>query len=315
LLNFNQLRIFYHVAKNLSHTLAAKDLFITQPAVTAQIKCFEDYCNIKLLKRRGREIYLTDEGGILYKYAQKIFEYEKEFDRVIEDLRKLKKGFLRLGTTKTYARYFMPFLVTNFHEIYPCIQIQLNEGSSQEMIESLLHHKNEIALIAKASDHPDICFIPFSKEEVVLIVSPEHRFAKRKSISVQDLSNEPIIMKETGSGTRKLINGLFEKYQCTPNIVMEIGNTEFIKQLVHRGEGISFLVRESILHELSENKLIIIPIKTEPIFLDVSIAYIKNQPLSPAGQAFLKIIDKLAQDGLPLKGIGSLVFKKTDLKA
>jgi len=309
MLNFNQLRIFYHVAKNLSHTLAAKDLFITQPAVTAQVKGFEDYCNIKLLKRRGREIYLTDEGVILYKYAQKIFDYEKEFDSVIEDLRKLKRGFLRLGTTKTYARFIMPSLVTNFHETYPCIQIQLNEGSSQEMIVSLLHHKNEIAIIAKAIDHPDICFIPFSQEEVALIVSPEHRFSRKKSISFQDLFNEPIIMKETGSGTRKLINELFEKYQCTPNIVMEVGNTEFIKQLVQRGEGISFLVKESILPELSENKLIAIPIDGEQIFLDVSIAYIKNQSLSPPGQAFLKIIEKLAEGGLPLKGIGSLVFK------
>jgi DNA-binding transcriptional LysR family regulator len=314
MLNFNQLRIFYHVAKNLSYTLAAKDLFITQPAVTAQIKCFEDYCNLKLLKRRGREIYLTDEGKILYKYAQKIFEYEIEVDSVIEDLRKLKKGILRLGTTKTYARYFMPSLVSNFHENYPCIQIQLNEGSSQEMIESLLHHKNEIAIIAKATDHPDICFIPFSQEEVVLLLSPNHRFSRRKSIPFRELSNEPLIMKETGSGTRKLINELFEKYQCTPNIVMEIGNTEFIKQLVHRGEGISFLVKEAVLPELHENKITTIPIEEEKIFLDVSIAYIKNQPLSPSSQAFLKIIEKLAENGLPLKGIGSLVFKTGKIK-
>lgn len=309
MLNFNQLRIFYHVAKNLSHTTAAKELFITQPAVTAQVKCFEDYCNMKLLKRRGREIYLTDEGNILYQYAHKIFEYEKEFNGVIEDLQKVKKGVLRLGTTKTYARYFMPLLVTNFHETYPCIQIQLNEGSSQEMIESLLHHKNEIALIAKASEHPDIRFIPFSQEEVVLIVSPQHRFAQNKRITFDELIHEPIIMKETGSGTRKLINDLFEKHQCAPHIVMEIGNTEFIKQLVQRGEGVSFLVRESLLHELADQKLVIASIDQEQLYLDINIAYIKNQILSPPGQAFLKILEKWAADGRPLKGIGSLAFK------
>jgi len=101
MINFNQLRIFYQTAKYQNCTVAAQKLFITQPAVTAQIKTFEESCNLRLFKKRGRKIYLTDEGKILYEYTKKVFEYEKEIEDAIEDMRELKVGILRLGTTKT----------------------------------------------------------------------------------------------------------------------------------------------------------------------------------------------------------------------
>jgi DNA-binding transcriptional LysR family regulator len=273
MINFNQLRNFYHTAKNLSFTLAAKRLYITQPAVTAQVKSLENYCNLKLFKKKGRKIYLTDEGKTLYEYARKFFDYEKEIEDVIEDMRELKRGVLRLGTTKAYARYFMPFMITGFHEAYPQIKIHLSEGSSSDMIYSLLDIKIEVAIIAKAEDHPDVYFTPFSQEEMVLIVAPGHHLARKKAVSFRELAEEPIIMKETGSGTRKLINELFAQSNCMPNVLMETSNAEFIKQLVQRGDGISFLVREAVASELMDKKLATVPMK-EKIFLDVSIAWI-----------------------------------------
>jgi DNA-binding transcriptional LysR family regulator len=179
MINFNQLRIFYHAAKYQNYTLASKKLCITQPAVTAQMKLFEDNCNLRLFKKKGRNIYLTDEGKTLYEYAKTIFEYEKEIDDVIEDMKKLKRGVLRLGTTKSYARYFMPFLISGFHQTYPNIKIHLNEGSSLEMIHGLLDFQNEVAISAKAEDHPDVFFMPFSQEELVMILAPEHPLAHR----------------------------------------------------------------------------------------------------------------------------------------
>lgn len=309
MINFNQLRIFYEAAKHLSCTKAAKKLYITQPAVTTQVKLFEEYCNLKLFKKKGRKLYLTDEGRTLYEYARKIFEYEKEIEGVIEELRELKRGVLRLGTTKTYARYFMPFLITSFHEAYPQIKIHLDEGSSLDMIHSLLELKNEVAIIAKANDSSDIRFIPFSHEELVLILAPDHRLAQRRRISLDKLIGEPIIMKEKGSGTRKVINELFERRGITPNILMETSNTEFIKQLVQRGEGISFVVREAASIELQEKKLATVSIKGEKLFLDVSIAYLKNQHLSSPAQAFLDILFKMAPKEKPDQGIRTIMAR------
>ena len=308
MINFNQLRNFYHTAKNLSFTLAAKRLYITQPAVTAQVKSLEDYCNLKLFKKRGRTIYLTDEGKALYDYAHKIFKYEKEIEDLIEDMRELKRGVLRLGTTKAYARYFMPFMITGFHEAYPQIKIHLNEGSSSDMIYSLLDLKIEVAIIAKAEDHPDVYFTPFSQEEMVLIVAPGHHLARKKAVSFRELAEEPIIMKETGSGTRKLINELFAQSNCTPNVLMETSNAEFIKQLVQRGDGISFLVREAVASELRENKLATVPMEKD-IFLDVSIAYLKDQHLSPSARAFLDTLKKLRSPDMTPQGFGWLMAK------
>jgi DNA-binding transcriptional LysR family regulator len=307
MINFNQLRLFYHAAKNLSFTQAARDLFITQPAVTAQMKSLEDHCNLKLFRKRGRRIYLTDEGKTLYECARKIFEYEKEIEDLIEEMRTFKRGLLRLGTTKTYARYFMPFLISNFHEEHPQIKIRLDEGSSLEMIHSLLDFKNELAIIAKVEDDPHVNFIPFSHEEMLLILPCDHPLAKQRSISLNDLTEQPTIMKEKGSGTRKLVNELFAENGLIPNTLLETSNTELIKSLVQRGEGISFVVREAVAAELQQKQLATTSIEGQQIFLDVSIAYLKDQHLSPPAHAFLDILLKLSAKETPVQGIRGIM--------
>jgi DNA-binding transcriptional LysR family regulator len=310
MLNFNQLRVFYHAAKNLNFTAAANELFITQPAVTFQMKAFEEFCNLKLFKKRARKLFLTDEGRVLFEYAEKIFKFEKEIENVIDEMKELKRGVLSLGTTKAYARYFMPLMLSTFHKNYPKIKIQLNEGSSLDMTHSLLDFKNEVAVIAKAGELPEVDFFPFSKEEMAVIVAPGHHFAKKKTITFKDLANEPFIMKEKGSGTRKLVEQLFSK-NCTPDILMETSNTEFIKQLVQRGEGVSILVREAVAAEIKEKKLAQVALKDRKMFLDVSIAYLKGQVLSPPARAFVDTLRNLKsedEDMHPM-GIGLMMAK------
>jgi DNA-binding transcriptional LysR family regulator len=306
-LNFTQLRVFFFAAKFQSFTIAAQKLFITQPAVTAQIKLFEEYCGLKLFKKKGRKIYLTDQGQTVFNYTCKVFEYVEEIEKVIYEMKELKRGILRLGTTKTYARFFMPFLMTSFHEEYPDIKIRLDEGSSLDMVNSLLDLKNEVAIVAKAEDNAEVCFIPFSHEELVLILAPNHRLANRKTIYAKDLSVEPIIMKETGSGTRKIVSEYFERHNCFPQILMETSNTEFIKQLVQRGDGVSFLAQEAVVAELQAKKLVTVPLEDRPIFLDVNIAYLKNQLLSPPAQAFLNMLLRIAPTEKADQGIRKIM--------
>jgi len=205
----------------------------------------------------------------------------------------------------------MPFLISSFHEAYPHIKINLDEGSSLDMIHSLLDFRNELAIIARVEDNSDICFIPFSQEEVLVILSPSHKLAGKKALAIRDLAGEPIIMKEEGSGTRKLVSELFAKKDLTPNILMETGNTEFIKQLVQRGDGVSFLVKAAVTKELKEKKLASVPLDGQKIFLDVSIAYHKDQHLSPPAQAFLDILRKLGARAKPLHDIGAFMTEMT----
>ena len=309
MLNLNQLRVFYHAARNLNYTVAAGKLFITQPAVTAQMKAFEAACNLKLFRKKGRNLFLTDEGRTLYGYAEKIFKYEKEIENAIADMHQLKRGVLSLGTTKVYARYFMPLMLSNFHESYPDIKIQLYEGSSLEMTTSLLEFKNEVAVIAKSADLPEVQFYPFSKEEMAVIVAPGHHLAKKKAVSFEELAKEPFIMKEQGSGTRKLVELTFANAKCEPNILMETSNTEFIKELVQRGDGVSIEVKEAVALELAEKKLAQVTLKGSRIYLDVSIAYLKDQPLSPPARAFVDTLRKLRAEEIDPMGIGAMMAK------
>jgi DNA-binding transcriptional LysR family regulator len=309
LLNLNQLRAFYQVAKCQNVSLAARQLFVSQPAVTAQVKLFEESCGLKLFKKKGRNLILTDEGKTLFNFSRKIFEYEKKIEDAVAQMKALKKGNLKLGSARTYARYFMPFLLTGFRDAFPDIKIHLDEGSSREMIHSLIELKNEVVIIAKADDHPNIAYIPFSREELVLILSPNHRLARQDSISLEQMAEEPIIMKDPGSGTRGLVDDLFLNNGVTPNVLMETGDAEIIKLLVQHGEGISFLVKEAVAIELQEKKLVSVPLKADPLFLDVTIAYLKNQPLSPPAQAFLDSLKKLGTKKMRFQGMGALMTK------
>jgi DNA-binding transcriptional LysR family regulator len=293
MMNLNQLRVFYEAARTGSFTSAAKKLCITQPAVTAQIKSFEDQCDLKLFKKKGRSLYLSEEGSALYEYAKRMFEYEKEVEDAIEEMRKLKRGILRLGTSKAYARYFMPFLISSFREAFPHIKVHLDEGSSMDILRSLLELKNEVAVIARVEEDPNLTFVPFKRDDLILILAPTHSLARKKSVSVEELVHEPMIMKELGSGTRKQVNELFSRRGLTPNVLMETSNTEFIKQLVQRGEGISFLVEEAVATEIREKRLATLSVAGEKPFLDVSIAYLRDQHLSHPARAFVEMLQKM----------------------
>ena len=307
MINLNQLRVFYEAARSGSFTGAARKLFITQPAVTAQMKAFEDQCSLKLFKKKGRRLYLTDEGTTLYEYVRKIFDYEREVEDVIEEMRELKRGILRLGTSKAYARYFMPFLISSFREAYPHIKVYLDEGSSFDIVRSLVDLKNEVAVIARVEDDPNVTFLPFKRDRLVLILAQGHSLTKKKSVSVEDLVNDPMIMKEAGSGTRKRVNELFSAKGLSPNVLMETSNTEFIKQLVQRGEGISFLVEEAVAAEIRDKRLATVPLAGETPFLDVSIAYLKDQHLSHPARAFVEMLEKMAIKGPQETGIRKIM--------
>jgi DNA-binding transcriptional LysR family regulator len=144
---------------------------------------------------------------------------------------------------------------------------------------------------------------------MAVIVAPGHHLTRKKSVSFKELAAEPFIMKENGSGTRKLVEQAFANANCEPDILMETSNTEFIKQLVQRGDGISMVVKEAVALELREKKLAQVPLKNPQKYLDVSIAYLKDQPLSPPGRAFVETLRKLRAEEIDPMGIGAMMTK------
>jgi DNA-binding transcriptional LysR family regulator len=291
-LNLRQLEVFYLVVKKGSCTKAAEELNVTQPAVTIQVKSLEKSLNLKLIQHFGEKIQLSEAGELLYQYAEKIFDLVSEADEKMRDFKRLMRGTLQIGTTKNYARYMMPSLLTTFQARFPDIRVILDEGNSEDMARSVLDMKNEMAFICQINIDRRLKSIFFSSVEFVLVVSPQQRFSQRGSISFRELNGEPVILREKGSGSRAAILRRFDLYGIRPSVIIEAGSLDFIVGYVKQGKGISFMFEPDIKEELEKGLLKVIPIEEGNVTFFTDIVYHSEQPLSPPAQAFLKIVEE-----------------------
>jgi DNA-binding transcriptional LysR family regulator len=292
-LNLKQLEAFYFVVKKKGFTRAAEDLNVTQPAVTIQVKSLEKSLNVNLIQQVGKRLQLTEAGELLYQYAEKIFDLVSDADEKMRDFKKLMRGTLQIGTTKHYARYIMPYLLSEFQRRYPRIKVILNEGNSEDIARSILEMKNELALISEINLDQNIKSNFFSTVEFVLVASSKHRFSERKSISLRELNNEPLILREKGSALRNAILRKFHEYGIWLSVIIEASSLDFIMDYVKQNKGISFMIEPDIKKELEEGILKIIPIDEGNITLFTDFIYHNEKALSPPAEAFLKMVGEL----------------------
>ena len=295
-MNLRQLEAFYLVVKRKSFTRAAEELNVTQPAVTIQVKSLEKSLNLKLIQQVGKRMQLTEAGEMLYQYAEKIFDLVRDADEKMKDFKKLMRGTLQIGTTKNYARYIMPSLLSEFQRRFPRIKVILDEGNSEDMAKSVLEKKNELALISQLNLDRKIKSIFFSTVEFVLVASPEHRFSQRKSISLRELNGEPVILREKGSGSRTAILRKFQEYGIWPSVILEASSLDFIVGYVKQNKGVSFMFEPDIKEELEKGTLRVISVEEGNIVFFTDIIYHSEKSLSPPSQAFLKMITELKKE-------------------
>jgi len=292
-LNLKQLEAFYLVIRRKSFTRAAEELNVTQPAVTIQVKSLEKSLNLKLIQQVGKRMQLTEAGEILYQYAEKIFDLVSDANEKMRDFRKLMRGTLQIGTTKNYARYIMPSLLSEFQRRFPRIKVILDEGNSEDMAKSVLEKKNELALISQLNLDRKIKSIYFSTVEFVLVASPEHRFSQRQSVSLRELNGEPVILREKGSGSRTAILRKFQEYGIWPSVIIEASSLDFIVGYVKQNKAVSFMFKPDIQEELEKGTLTVIAIEEGNIIFFTDIIYHSEKSLSPPSQAFLKMVAEL----------------------
>ena len=297
-LNLRQLEAFYLVIKRKSFTRAAEELNVTQPAVTIQVKSLEKSLNVKLIQHIGKRVQLTEAGELLYQYAEKIFDLVSDANEKMRDFKKLMRGTLQIGTTKNYARYIMPSLLSTFQKRFPRIKVILDEGNSEDMAKSVLEKKNELALISQVNLDRKIKSIFFSTVEFVLVASPEHRFSERKSISLRELNGEPVILREKGSGSRAAILRKFQEYGIWPSVIIEASSLDFIVGYVKQNKGVSFMFEPDIKGELEKGTLKVIFIEEGNIIFFTDIIYHSEKSLSPPSQAFLKMVNELKKESV-----------------
>ncbi len=288
--SLNSLLVFHEVSKHKSFSKAAEGLFISQPAVTKHIKDLELKLGLGLIQRRGGGFALTEAGEILFKHTHKISSHLLEIENALGNLKKDHHGVLKIGTTESYSKCLMPKLLSGFQTFHPSIKITLEVGNSEEIEKSLLDYKNDLGLIGVVKASSKFELVPFLKEELVLIVSPNHPLGKRKAVSLKEIEGYPFIIRAKGSTTRRILFHAFEEFDIHPSLLIEAGSSEFIKQWVSEGKGISIIVKRIVEDEEKRGVLKNIPL-AEKIYLEVGLLYLKGEKFNPTIKTFVHFVE------------------------
>ena len=300
-MHLNQLWVFYHVAKHRSFSQAAEALFLSQPSVSNQVKLLEDAYGLRLFERSGRTIRLTDAGGALYSYAEKIFALAKEADSVIEEIKGMEAGGIKISASNTLGAYYLPDIIDLFRRKHPRVEIQMDAGYTENVVESVLTFKSDLGMIGRSVTHPNIVVTPLWEEELVLIVPPDHPFARLRTIGISQLQDQPFIMSEKGSGVRAITEELLSGKGPSPRVVMELGENEAIKRAVASGLGITLISATVAKRELVAGLLRAVRLSGARIMRQFSIIYHKDKYLSHLIRAFMEetLRFPVPADGLP----------------
>ncbi|HKE29432.1 MAG TPA: LysR family transcriptional regulator [Bryobacteraceae bacterium] len=245
-----RLKVFRAVAEQLSFHKAAKQLFLTQPAVTLQIKALEDELGIRLFDRAGGHVSLTRQGALLLGYAQKLATLASEAEQELAATQDQLAGNLELGVSTTIAQYVLPRLIAAFLVENPRVQLSLHSGNTEEIVRLLLQDKVSIGLIEGPTREQGVRIESFMRDELVLITRPDFESDR---LSRDQLGASNLLMREHGSGSRRVVEDALEKAGVSMKSfknVMDLDSTEAIKSAVEAGLGIGFVSRWAISKEL-----------------------------------------------------------------
>ncbi len=288
-MDLRTLEIFCKVVENRSFSQTAEEMSITQPTVSFQMHNLEKYFGTKLFDRSTRELNLTKEGETLYEYAHKILELGKAAKESVAGYKNLNLGELVIGASTIPGEYILPAKLKLFKKKFPRIKVILRIADTEKIISQVLERKLDIGVVGARVEHKNLSYEEFVEDELVLIVSPKHRWAKIKHISLADLEKEPFIIREKGSGTRTtMLTALREKRLALEdlNIVMELGSTESVKTAVKAGIGVSLVSKWAIKDELKLRRLRALKIRELNLFRYFYIVYDQRRILSKAVKSF-----------------------------
>jgi len=248
-----RLVVFRAVAERLSFRKAAEELYLTQPAVSLQIKALEEDVGVQLFDRTGTHISLTAAGEILLNYCHQVKTLLAQTEQEIAALGGEHSGELALGASTTIAQYVLPRLLGEFCREHPRVHPTLVSGNTEHIVEAVEKQRISLGFIEGPARSRDVKTEPFLQDELVLIVSNAHEWAERTSVSCSEIASIPLLMRERGSGTRHVIELALERQGIKRNsmhIVMELDSTEAIKSAVEAGLGVGFVSRWAIAKDL-----------------------------------------------------------------
>ncbi|GAA4400347.1 LysR family transcriptional regulator [Nibrella viscosa] len=259
-----RLQVFYTVAKRLSFTKAAAELFVTQPAVTKHIHELEQQFGTTLFERLGNQIRLTPAGEIALRHAETILGNYRQLQYDLSVLKGQHSGTLRLGASTTVAQYVIPPILARFHERYADVKISLVSGNTQQIEQALLNHDIELGIVEGRTHLHELRYTPFVRDEIVLISHIDHPLAQRDEITVDELKSQPLVLRERGSGTLEVIEHALRQIGVKLSditVEMYLGSTESIKSYLTHSRCLAFISIYAVENELQAGTFRVLDVK------------------------------------------------------
>ena len=291
-ISLRQLQVFEAVARLLSYTRAAEEMYLSQPTVSMQIKKLESDIGLPLTEQIGKKISLTEAGTAFYQASRDILGILGRFEMMIDDQKGLRTGQLRIAVVTT-ANYFAPRLLGKFCQAYPGVKVSLEVTNREHILDRMIHNMDDLYLIGKPPESSELEFQPYLANPMVVVAPADHRLAKKKSIPLSDIADENFIMRERGSGTRIAVEQKFAEAGLELKVGMELGNNESIKQGITGGLGIAVLS----LHTLTSgdmNELTVLDVQGFPISWQWYVGHPRGKRLSIIARTF---IDFMYEEG------------------
>lgn len=279
-----QLRVFGTVARALSFSAAARELHLTQPAVSLQIKQLEDHAGLPLFERIGRKIQLTEAGRELHARSHAIGQELAGAEERLDALRGLTQGRLTIALVST-AKYFAPPLLGRFLKAHPGVTLKLAVDNRQAVIAQLAANQVDFAIMGRPPEELETVAEPFARHPHVIVAPPDHPLAGKRRLELERLRDETFILREQGSGTRGLLERMLADRKIPLKVSMEMASNETIKQAVIAGMGISFLSLHTVGLELAAGRLVTLDVAGLPVVRDWYVVHLARKPLSPVAAA------------------------------
>ena len=301
----HKLKVFCTVAETKSFSKTSEIIHLTQPAVSLQIQALEELYETKLFDRSSSTVTLTPSGEILYRFSKDILALYAELSKEIGKITGLIKGSITIGASTTIGSYVLPNVIVDFKKTHPKIKVNVLIGNTKRVVDLLNSGVVDLGLVEGETARHKVKMEPVIVDELSIIIPPFHQWAKKKVVSILEITKEPFIIREEGSGTRQMI----EKYLLAHGInvsdmriALVIGGTESIKAAVESGMGISIVSKWAARKEVKYGTLKMINIKEEKMLRNFSLITQKNAVLSHAVDELLSYIktysyDKLLSDG------------------
>ncbi len=289
-ITFRQLQIFRSAATHLSFTDAAAELFLTQPAVSIQIKQLESAVGIPLYEKLGKKIHLTEAGEIMFRFSCDIHRQFIETEKDLENLKGVDGGLLQISVATT-VNYYVAQVLSKFYQNHKGVRISLDVTNRARLIDKLENNETDLVLMGPVPNDLDLIVEPFMENPLVIIAPPNHPLVDEEQIPLRKLKDDTLLMREVGSGTRMEMERFFlEKKNFKLISTIEMNSNEAIKQSVEAGLGLGIVSMHTIKLEKEVGRLKVLDVINFPIIQDWNIVYRKGKRLSLAAETFREFI-------------------------